>query len=107
MSAHPSFPTRARVAPVILRSFLVAGTICTIAVPVAAEDCTLGYPAFEFAVPHVDLETCPAAMAAEDVFCGASIASDALHVFAFAEDGEQCLVALQSFDEDAFTIDLR
>lgn len=107
MSAHPVFPTRAHATPVILRSFLVAGTLCTIAVPVTAADCALSYPAFEFAVPHVDLETCPEAMATAGVFCRASLAGDALHVFAFAEAGEQCLVALRSFDEDAFTIGFR
>lgn len=107
MSAHPDFtlPGSARVA---VRSFLVAGTLCTFILPAgAAEPCAMAYPAFEFAVPHVDLDTCPETMAAEGVFCRASMAGDALHVFAFEEAGEQCLAQMRSFDEDAFTIGFR
>jgi hypothetical protein len=107
MSAHQSFPGSSATR-LVMRSFLVAGTICTIALPAgAAEPCAMSYAAFEFAVPHVDLEACPPAMAAEGVFCRASMAGDALHVFAFEQDGEQCIAEIRSFDEDAFAISFR
>jgi hypothetical protein len=71
----------------------------------AAQECPLPYSAFEFAVPHVDLESCPAvAEAPPGAFCRASMANDALHVFVFDGDGEQCLVRLVSVDEDAFEV---
>lgn len=107
MSAHQSF-AGASATRIVVRSFLVAGTICTFALPAdAAEPCAMSYPAFEFAVPHVDLEDCPPAMAAEGVFCRASMAGDALHVYAFEQDGEQCLAEMRSFDEDAFAVSFR
>jgi hypothetical protein len=73
----------------------------------AHEDCPMNYAAFEFAIPHLDLETCPAALAQEGAFCRASTGNDALHVFVFASDGEQCLLGMRSFDEDAFTLTLK
>jgi len=70
----------------------------------AHEDCPMNYAAFEFAVPHLDLDNCPAALAQDGAFCRASVANDALHVFVFASDGEQCLLSMRSFDEDAITL---
>jgi hypothetical protein len=64
--------------------------------PVFAEDSdpmALGYETFEYAVPHVDLVECPGELAAEGRFCRATMHSEELHVFAFAEDGDQPLVA--------------
>lgn len=93
--------------------FLAAGTApaalalaLALALPAAADEapCPMTYAQYEFAVPHLDLEDCPAALAGEDRFCRASVAGDRLHVFAFAEDGAQCLLAMESFDEDAFAL---
>jgi hypothetical protein len=89
-----------------MRTFIIAGTIVALAGPALAQtaDCPLPYPVFEFAVPHIDLDTCPAEVAAEGAFCRASIANDALHVFVFAEDGEQCLRDVVSLTEEDFGI---
>lgn len=70
----------------------------------AQEPCPLAYPAFEFAVPHLDLDECPARMARENTFCRASVANDALHVFQFAAEDGQCLVTVESFYEEDFNL---
>jgi len=82
-------------------SLIAAGTVQ------AHEDCPMTYAAFEFAIPHLDLDTCPAALAQDGAFCRASTGNDALHVFVFASDGDQCLLGMRSFDEDAFTLTLK
>jgi hypothetical protein len=89
-----------------MRTFLIAGTIVTLAGPAFAQgaDCPIPYPVFEFAVPHIDLDSCPARTVAEGVFCRGSIASDALHVFVFDEDGEQCLLQVVSLTEEEILI---
>ena len=80
-------------------------TLAAFAGGAAAETgCPMTYAQFEFAVPHLDLETCPAALEGEGRFCRAAAGADALHVFAFAEAGEQCLVGMASLDEAAFTL---
>jgi hypothetical protein len=88
-------------------SILAAAAVFYIGAVQAHEDCPMNYAAFEFAIPHLDLETCPAALAQEGAFCRASTGNDALHVFVFASDGEQCLLGMRSFDEDAFTLTLK
>ena len=60
----------------------------------------LTYDAFEFAVPHVDLDACPDSLAADGVFCRATLNLDQVHVFAFAEAGDQPMVGVESFDAD-------
>ena len=60
----------------------------------------LTYEAFEAAVPHLDLETCPGALAAEDRFCRITIGHDALHVFAFSYAGDSPLVGFQSWPSE-------
>ena len=61
----------------------------------------LAYADFEAAVPHVDLADCPAALAAEAVFCRATLAGDAVHVFVFSEADDLPLVGFASFGADA------
>ena len=91
-----------------MRTFLIAGTLCTLTAAAAAQEaCPLAYPAFEFAVPHIDLDACPDGLAEGPAFCRASIAGDALHIFVFDDDDAQCLAALVSLDEEAFAINLR
>jgi hypothetical protein len=89
-----------------MRTFLVAGTIVTLAGPALAQtaDCPFPYPVFEFAVPHIDLDTCPVQVAAEGAFCRGSIANDSLHVFVFDDEGEQCLRQVVSLTEEEFAI---
>ncbi len=75
---------------------LALGGALLVTTPTLADDgaaMTLGYETFEYAVPHVDLAACPGELAAEGRFCRATMHSEELHVFAFAEDGEQPLVA--------------
>jgi hypothetical protein len=90
-----------------MRKLLAAAVVLAPAMA-GAQDCPLPYLAFEFAVPHVDLETCPAVAAAPaGAFCRASMANDMLHVFVFDGEGEQCLLRLVSVDEDDFEVVLK
>ena len=76
--------------------------------PLAAQKtCPMTYPVFEEAVPHLDLDKCPADLAREGVFCRASVANDAVHVFAFELDGDQCLVKVKSYKAPDFRLTLR
>ncbi|MGF1552448.1 MAG: hypothetical protein ACFBWO_08115 [Paracoccaceae bacterium] len=68
--------------------------------------CPMSYAQFEFAVPHLDVETCPESLAGEARFCRVSAGNDVLHVYAFAEDGEQCLIAMTSIEEDGYALDI-
>lgn len=54
--------------------------------------CPITYETFEFAVPHLDLQACPVDLARPGAFCRASTGNDAVHVFVFAQDGDQCLI---------------
>ncbi len=58
----------------------------------------LTYEMFEAAVPHIDLETCPADLAKQDTFCRASILHEEIHVFAFSLDGDSPLVGFKSYE---------
>ena len=58
----------------------------------------LTYATFEQAVAHVDLEVCPEPLAAPDRFCRATLVNGMINVFAFSDEGEQPLVAVQSWD---------
>lgn len=60
----------------------------------------LSYAMFEASVPHVDLAECPTALAAEGRFCRATLQHDAVNVFVFSEDGDQPLIAFQSWPAD-------
>jgi hypothetical protein len=61
----------------------------------------LTYDTFEVAVPHVDLEECPPSLQAAETFCRATLANDAIHVFAFAEGGDSPLIGFTSFAADS------
>ena len=58
------------------------------------------YAAFEEAVPHIDLMMCPERLDQPGRFCRATLANDRNNVFVFAEDGDQPLVAFQSWPAD-------
>lgn len=75
------------------------------AAPAVAEDAApFLYEQFEAAVPHVDLDACPPPLAAPGRFCRLTLNGDALHVFAFAEEGERPFLAMQTYYEDEFTL---
>ena len=67
----------------------------------------LTYEQFEAAVPHVDLETCPDALAQENVFCRATLRHDEIHVFAFSNDGENLFAGFKSYPADGLVALLR
>lgn len=60
----------------------------------------LNYQTFEATVDHGDLAECPRALAAEGRFCRAVLHGESIHVFAFAEDGEQPLQAVAEYPLD-------
>lgn len=74
-----------------------------IAGPAMAKDpipAPMTYEMFELAVPHVDLAACPAPLAAEGRFCRLTTNNEALNVFAFSEEGDQPMVAFQSWSAE-------
>lgn len=85
----------------MLKPFLVAFGIAALAATQAAAQtqCALTYPIFEGAIPHLDLEKCPADLARADAFCRVTTANDQVHVFVFEEKGKQCLLAVKSYSE--------
>lgn len=56
------------------------------------------YEVFEASVEHVDLEGCPAEFDTDKVFCRMTLAADLAHVFVFALDGAQPLLAVKSYE---------
>ncbi|MBV2360969.1 hypothetical protein KUH32_14475 [Thalassococcus sp. CAU 1522] len=58
----------------------------------------LTYEVFETTIEHVDLETCPEQFDPDAVFCRMTLAADMAHVFAFAHDGDQTLLAVKSYE---------
>ncbi len=74
---------------------------------IAADAPTYTYEEFESSVVHLDLETCPDALAAEGVFCRASVANEAVHVYAFSEIGDLPMVGFMSYEEGEFEISFK
>lgn len=68
--------------------------------------CPMDYDTYEVSVPHTDLEACPASMAVEGAFCRLSLVAEIATIFAFDED-TFCIVAARSYEDDAFTFDLK
>jgi hypothetical protein len=71
---------------------------------VAVAQTPLVYADFEAAVPHLDLDSCPSGIAEGPVFCRVTLGHDSVHVFSFAEDGDQPFVAMRTYYEDEFTL---
>jgi len=89
-----------------MKRTLLALPLAALALPAAAE---LLYNDFEVAVPHLDLEACPAEMAeaaAQPVFCRVTPGHDSLHVFAFAEAGDRPFVAMRTYFQEDFTLSI-
>ncbi len=75
-----------------------AAAIALLSAPaMAAQAQPLTYEMFEAAVPHLDLETCPAALAAENSFCRATLNHEEFHVFAFSHDGDQPMLGMRTY----------
>lgn len=85
----------------MLKPVLIAlGLIAFAATQAGAQtQCALTYPIFEGAIPHLDLEKCPADLARAGAFCRVTTANDQVHVFVFEEKGKQCLLAVKSYSE--------
>ena len=90
----------------LLAALALAGA--TAAQPASAQDgAPLTYAAFEPSVTHLDLETCPEAMARDGVFCRVSIGGDMVHIWVFEEGGDQALVEVRSFGPDEYELTLK
>jgi hypothetical protein len=81
---------------------LMVGSSAALATP-----CPMTYGNFQVAIPHVDVENCPAELAGKERFCRASIASDQVHVYAFDGEGDKCLLAMKSYEEGQFKIEFK
>lgn len=73
----------------------------------AAATCPMTYETFETAVPHLDAESCPDQNLKDKAFCRISVGGDQAHVFYFASDGEQCLLKVESYDDEDMDIQFR
>lgn len=67
-------------------------------ISVAEDAAPFTYEQFEAGVTHVDLDVCPTALAGPNRFCRATVVNDKINVFVFSDQGEQPLVAFQSWD---------
>ncbi len=84
--------------PIVLAATLIG-------LPAAAHDhAAFSYADFEAAVPHTDMDECPAGMTEGDAFCRISMNNDALYMFVFDYWGDQHFVAVCSFLQDGFQI---
>lgn len=86
-----------------------AGAALATGMVVARPDAALPltHEVFEASVPHADLPECPASLAREGRFCRLGLAAEQLTVFVFAEDGEQPLVAVQSWPAEVVLSQLK
>jgi len=79
---------------------IALGLVAFAATQVTAQtQCALTYPIFEGAIPHLDLEKCPADVARAGAFCRVTTANDQVHVFVFEQKNPQCLLAVKSYSE--------
>jgi hypothetical protein len=63
-----------------------------------AQEIPVSSEVFEAAVAHTDLDSCPADLAQEAVFCRATLAHEEVHVFGFSTEGESLLAGFASYD---------
>lgn len=88
--------------------FRMLAAACIVSPTLAcAASCPMTYAQFQAAIPHVDLDICPDALAGKDRFCRASIAAEQLHVFAFDFEGDKCLVGMTSLEEGQFSVEIK
>lgn len=87
-----------------IKSACTTAALIFAAAPLWADTTTpLTYEQFEAAVPHTDLETCPDALAQEDVFCRATMRHEEIHVFAFHNEGENLFAGFKSYPADGLS----
>jgi len=72
----------------------------------AEEDCPFNYEIFELTVPHVDLEECPTRKSSDGAFCRLSMGGAQVHLFIFDTEGDNCLLRVESFYEEDYSLDL-
>lgn len=88
-----------------LSCVFAAATTLTIAPTITLADAAplaLSYEIFEASVPHIDLAACPeglevAGVAADDLFCRATVHEDGFHVFVFTYSGDSPAIAFRSY----------
>ncbi len=85
----------------------VLGLAASVVQSQAQAPCAMTYEVFETAVPHLDLETCPKDLGGSGRFCRASVGGDAVHVFAFSDEGERCLVASKSYPSGQYEFGIK
>ncbi|MEO1206055.1 MAG: hypothetical protein AAFV45_06960 [Pseudomonadota bacterium] len=100
-------PLRTSIASLFAATILILAATGTTPPAALAASCAFNYTAFETIIPHVDLETCPDAATGTDTFCRATTAADQVHVFYFDLNGDQCLLKIESYDEDKFEIGIK
>ena len=68
--------------------------------------CPLTYEAFEYSVPHTDMEACPRAMAREGVYCRLVVNAEIATVYAFSE-ADDCIAETRAFEGDSFEVSFK
>lgn len=87
------------------RPLIIAAAAALLALPASGHDhAGYTYAAFEASVPHIDLDECPAGLAAGDVFCRITMNNDALHIYIFEAGGDQHFVSVHTYFEDEFEL---
>lgn len=91
-----------------MKNFVAALAVSVFALPAFADGhFKYTYEQFEVSIPHFDLEECPASMKLEKAFCRLVAHGDAMHVYAFSEEGDSQLIAFKTFDEGDFDVILK
>jgi hypothetical protein len=89
----------------MLKPCALALALAALAAPAASQtQCPLTYNDFELAIPHLDLEQCPKALAKPGVFCRVTTANDSVHVFVFEDKDKRCLLSMKSYDKYEITL---
>lgn len=91
---------------------ILTGLLATLSLLMAAPAfsqpaCPLPYATFEAAVPHIDLESCPASVPQHDAICRLAINQGQLHLFVFAMNGDQCLLSVRSLTAEDYRLSVR
>jgi len=106
MSRQPALTTTLSSIMKGLIATAAAFTVTAAGAMADTEQCPFNYATFEATVPHIDVHECPDLGLGENIFCRASAAFDQIHVFAFSQDGAQCLLKVQSYDEASFALSI-
>lgn len=88
-------------------SIAMLAAVCATATQAQAASCPFTYTNFETIIPHVDSDSCPDSAVDNETFCRATTSADQVHIFYFAGDGDQCLLKVESYDEDKFELTIK